>query len=91
MVSLAHDTGDCNIFFRLWMQLCWGPPSSEGGHWRVYGYQAASLLQDTVCVRPADLINNYDIRRGCLGMCYPGTVDYHEDSLSGNIICAEGG
>jgi hypothetical protein len=42
-------------------------------------------------VRPAYLIDNYHIRKVCVWMCYPGAGDYHEDSLSGDIIGAEGG
>ena len=30
-----------HFFFRLWMQLCAEPPSSEGGHGGVYDDQAA--------------------------------------------------
>ena len=36
-------------------------------------------------------IDDYDIRRGGVGMCDPGAGDYHEDSLPGDIIGAEGG
>ena len=36
-------------------------------------------------------IDDFDIRRVCVGMCNPGAGDYHEDSLSGDIIGAEGG
>ena len=35
-------------------------------------------------------IDDYDIRRGCVGMCDPGAGDFHEDPLSGYIIGAEG-
>jgi hypothetical protein len=42
-------------------------------------------------LQPADLIDNYDIRRVCVGMCDPGAGDYHEDSLPGDIIGAEKG
>jgi hypothetical protein len=41
-----------------------------------------------MCVRPADLIDNYDIQRGCVRMFNPGAGDYHEDSLQGDIIGA---
>ena len=38
-------------------------------------------------------IDDFDIRRGCVGMYDPGpgAGDYHDDSLSGDIIGAEGG
>ena len=36
-------------------------------------------------------IDDYDIRRGCVEMCDPGAGDFHEDSLQGDIIGAEGG
>ena len=36
-------------------------------------------------------IDDFDIRRVCVGMCDPGAGDYHEDSLPGDIIGAEGG
>ena len=36
-------------------------------------------------------IDDFDIRRGYVGMSDPGAGDYHEDSLSGDIIGAEGG
>ncbi len=49
------------------------------------------LLQDTMCVRSADLIDNNQIRRVWVGMCDPGAGDYHEDSLTGDIIGTEGG
>jgi hypothetical protein len=42
-------------------------------------------------VRPADLIDNYQIRRGREWICYPGAGDYHKDSLPGYIMCAERG
>ena len=61
------------------------------GYGGVYDSQAARVPQDTMCVRPEDLIDNYDIRRGCVRMCDPGAGDYHEDSLPGDIIRAEGG
>jgi hypothetical protein len=82
----VHDTGDGKPFFsHLWMQLCTEPPSPRGEHGGVYGFQAARLLQDTMCARPADLIDNYDIRRVCVRMCDPGAGGHHEDSLSGDI------
>jgi hypothetical protein len=71
------------------MQLCAEPPSSEGGT-EAPDLQTARVPQDTMCVRPADLIDNYDIQRGCVRMCDPGAGDYHEDSLPGDIIGAEG-
>ncbi len=43
-----------------------------------------------MCIRPADLIDNYDIRRVCVTMCNPGAGDYHENSLPGDIISADG-
>ena len=39
-----------------------------------------------MCVRPADLIANYQIRRGCVWMCDPGAGDYQKVSLPGDII-----
>ena len=36
-------------------------------------------------------IDDFDIRRGGVGMYDPGAGDYHDDSLSGDIIGAEGG
>ena len=72
------------------MQLCAEPPSSEGWHGGVYDDQAASRNTKPHGLQPADLIDNYDIRRGCVGISYPGAGDYHEDSLSGDIG-AEGG
>jgi hypothetical protein len=71
------------------MQLYAGPPSSKGGHGGAYSFQAARLLQDTMCIRPADLIKDYDIRRGDVGRCNPVAGDYSEVSFSGNIICSE--
>ena len=47
--------------------------------------------RDTVSYHQQTGIDDFDIRRGCLGMCYPGAGDYHEDSLPGDIIGAEGG
>jgi hypothetical protein len=49
------------------MQLCAGPPSSEGERGGAYHLQAARLPQDTMCVRPAlaDLIDNHQIRGVC--------------------------
>ena len=77
------------------MQLCTEPPSSEGGHGLggVYDDQAARRTTGPHGLRPADLIDDFDIRRGCVGMCDPGAGDYHEDSLSDDIIGpgAEGG
>ncbi len=72
------------------MQLCAGLLSSEGEHGVAYDIQAARLPQDTMRVRPADLIDNYHIRRGCEWMCDSGAGDYHEDFLQGDIIGAEG-
>ena len=73
------------------MQLCAEPPSSEGGHGGVYGYQAARITTRPHGLQPADLIDDFDIRRGCVRMWDPGAGDYHEDSLPGDIIGAEGG
>ena len=39
---------------------------------------------------PADRIEDYDIRRGCVGISDTGAGDYHEDSFLGDIIGAEG-
>ena len=36
-------------------------------------------------------IDDFDIRRGCVEIDDPGAGDYHDDSLSGDIIGAEGG
>ena len=80
-----------NTFFRLWMQRCAEPPSSEGGHGGVYDDQAARRTTKPHGLQPADLIDDFDIRRGGVRMCDPGAGDYHEDSLSGDIIGAEGG
>ncbi len=41
--------------------------------------------------QPADQIDEYDIRRGCVGMCDPEAGDCHEDSLPCDIVRAEGG
>ena len=41
-------------------------------------------------LQPADLTAIYDIQGG-VGKCEPGAGDYHEDSLSGDIIGAKGG
>ena len=38
---LRMTPATANQFFRLWMQLCAEPPSSEGGHGGVYDDQAA--------------------------------------------------
>ena len=42
-----------------------------------------------------DLIDDFDIRRGCvricIELCNPGAGDYHEASLPGDIIGTEGG
>ena len=78
-------------FYRLWMQLCAEQPSSEGGHRGVCDDQAARRTTRPHGLQPADLIDNYDIRRGCVRMCDPGAGDYHEDSLPGDIIGAEVG
>ena len=45
----------------------------------------------SVSIHQQTWINDLDIRRGCVGMCDPGAGDYHEDSLPGDIIGAEGG
>jgi hypothetical protein len=73
------------------MQLCAEPPSFEGGCGGVYDFQAARVPQDIMCVRPADLIDNYDIRRGVVWIRDPGAGDFLEDSLLDDIIGAEGG
>ena len=88
---LRMTPATANHFFRLWMQLCAEPPSSEGGHGGVYDDQAARRTTRSHGLQPADLIDDFDIRRGCVRMCDPGAGDYHEDSLPGDIIGAEGG
>ncbi len=61
------------------MQLHAGPPSSEGEHTLAYEIQAARVPRDNMCVRPADLIASYQIRKGCVLMCDPGADDYYHD------------
>ena len=52
-----------NNFFRLWMQLCAEQPCSKGEHGGVYDDQAARRTTRHHGFQPADLIDNYDIRR----------------------------
>ena len=80
-------------FPRLWMQLCAEPPSSEGGHGPggVYDDPAARRTTRPHGLQPADLIDDFAIRMVCVRMCDSGAGDCHEDSLSGDIIGAEGG
>ena len=73
------------------MQLCAEPPSSEGGLLGVCNDKAARKTTWHHELQPADLIDNYDIRRECVGMCNLGAGDFHEDPLPGDIIGAEGG
>jgi hypothetical protein len=61
--------------------LCAGPLSCGGEHGGAYDFQAARVPKDTMCVRSEDLINNYQIRRGCGWMCDTGASGYHEDCL----------
>ena len=69
------------------MQPCAEPPSSEGGHGGIYDDQAARRTTRPHGLRPADVIDNYDIRRGCVGMCNPGAqladVGRSDPALSG--------
>jgi hypothetical protein len=43
-----------------------------------YDIQAARVPIDNMCVRPADLIANYQIRRGYEWTCDPGADDCHD-------------
>jgi hypothetical protein len=87
-VLTAHDTGYSNKVFRLWMQLCTEPPSSEGAQ----GVQLSNFKSTTrhhAC-KLADLVKYYHLRRVCVEKCDAGASYYHEDSLPGDIIGAEG-
>ncbi len=63
--SIAHDAGDGNIFF----------PSVDAAARRTIElrrgvrvslrHSSCNCTKDNMCVRPADLIANYQIRRGC--------------------------
>ncbi len=67
------------------MQLRAGPASSEGEHVRAYNIQVATG------VRPADLIDNYQIRRGCGVDVMQVQVTTMTVSLPGDNIGAKGG
>ncbi len=60
-------------------------------HGGAYDIHFARVPQEIMCVRPADLIDNYQIQRGCVWMCDPGAGDYHDGSLPRDIIGAKGG
>ena len=45
----------------------------------------------SVCIHQQTGIEDHYIRRVCVGMCDPSAGDYHDDSLSGDIIDSEGG
>ena len=51
---LRMTPATANHFFRLWMQLCAEPPSSEGGHGGVYDDQAARITTRLRELSPAD-------------------------------------
>ncbi len=61
---------------------CAGQSSSEEEHVCAYHIEAARS-RDNMCVRAADLIDNYQIRRVCVWMCDPGAV--MKVSLPGDI------
>jgi hypothetical protein len=80
--SIAHDAGDGNIFSRPWMQL-------RAGTGELQREERASLRHSScnntkeMCVRPADLIADFQIQRGCERMCDPGAGDYHDGFPTG--------
>ncbi len=74
------------------MQLRAGPSSSEGEHVRAYDSQAAKVPpRDNMCVRPADLIANYQIQGGGGGCAILVQATTMAVSQPGDIIGAEGG
>jgi hypothetical protein len=46
-------------------------------------HSSAIIPRDKMCVRPADLIADYQIRRGCGRMCNPGAGDFHDGFPTG--------
>ncbi len=91
---LRMTPATATFVFRLWLQLCVEPPSSKGEHGGFYDLQAARPPQDTIRIRPADLIDNDNIRRGCVGKCNSEVlvkVTTMTVSLPVDIIGTEGG
>ncbi len=91
-VTIEDDTSNCKTFFPVCGCSCaQNSQAPKWGYRGVYDFQDARVPQDTMCARPANLMDNYNIQRVCVGMCNSGAGDYHEDSLQGDIMGAEGG
>ncbi len=67
------------FFSRQWMQLRAGTCELQRGARVSLRHSSCKSTKDNMCVRPADQITNYQIRRGCgWMMCDPGAGDYHD-------------